>query len=77
MDSPNPTIEEDASNISGNKLPMEADDSDFFLKFEVLESLEKKRTKRHCQSHGRSIVFRMVRQSVGHAVIAPKLDGFI
>ena len=33
-------IEEDASNISGDKLPMEADDSDFFLKFE--ESLEKR-----------------------------------
>ena len=34
-------IEEDASNMSGDNLPMEADDSDFFLKFE--EPLEKKR----------------------------------
>ena len=32
-------IEEDALKISGDKLPMEADDSDFLLE----ESLEKKR----------------------------------
>jgi hypothetical protein len=33
--------------------------------------------KRHCQSHSRSIVARMVSQSVSHVVIGRKLDGFL